>query len=298
MLEPVSAVIPNRDGVDLLRTTLPPLFAELPPPEHEVIVVDDASEDDSLAMLRAEFPSVRVIALEQNVGFGEACNRGFAEARHGMVLLLNSDMVVMPGSMNLLAEHFSDPRMFAAGPIYLGDDEDLESLGSRGGPVRPQIGAPAGGGLFRRDVFHELGGFDPLYYPFYWEDLDLGWNAWRAGWRVMYDTRCHFVHMVSRTIKRLYSAAYVRRIRARNRILFGWKNFDSPALLRAHHLTLVRRIAADLIRRRDTASLLGLMDALRMRTVALAAQPAGPAQLTGAEILEQSHQDLAELLRI
>jgi len=60
----------------------------------------------------------------------------------------------------------------------------------------------------------------------------------------------------------------------------------------------VRRIAADLIRRRDTASLLGLMDALRMRTVALAAQPAGPAQLTGAEILEQSHQDLAELLRI
>ncbi|NSW54646.1 MAG: glycosyltransferase [Armatimonadetes bacterium] len=297
-MQPITAVIPNRDGADLLRATLPPLLAELPPPNHQVLVVDDASKDDSVAMLARDFPSVCVVALNENVGFGAACNQGFADAVHDVVLLLNSDMAVTPGSISLLLEHFQDPSTFAAGPIYLGDTEKLENLGVRGGQVRPQIGAPAGGGLFRRDLYLDLGGFDALYHPFYWEDLDLGWNAWRAGLRIVYDTRCHFLHMESRTIKRLYSAAYVRRIRARNRVLFGWKNFDTPELLRAHTGAVARHILGDLLRRRDPASLLGYLDARTMRAAALASRPKDPPKRTSAEILAASQTDLARLLRI
>ena len=190
---PISVVIPNRDGADLLRRTLPPVLRELPPPRHEVLVVDDASEDDSVAVLAAEFPQVRVVALETNVGFGAACNRGFAEARSELVLLLNSDMEVTPGSVEVLLEHFGDPRVLAAGPEYHSDKPNPPPLPTGPGPFWNQVGVPAGGGLFRRGAFLQLGGFDPLYHPFYWEDLDLGWAAWRAGWRNVYDTRCHFL---------------------------------------------------------------------------------------------------------
>ena len=59
---PISAVIPNRDGADLLRRTLPPLLRELPTPENEVVVIDDASTDGSVEMLREEFSTVRVVS--------------------------------------------------------------------------------------------------------------------------------------------------------------------------------------------------------------------------------------------
>jgi GT2 family glycosyltransferase len=260
--------------------------------------VDDGSEDDSLAMLEAKFPTVRVTSLQESVGFGAACNLGFETARNDLVLLLNSDMEVTPGSVGLLLGHFSDPQVFAAGPRYVSSGEDTEPQDDGPALVRPQFGSPAGGGIFRRAAFLELSGFDPLYYPFYWEDIDLGWNAWRAGHRIIYDARCHFLHLESVTIKRLYSPGFVRRIRARNRCLFGWKNLISPPLRRLHNLMLARHIIADLIKRRDPASLLGFLDAWRMRKDALSSRPETVPARTDQQILADSETDLKMLLRI
>ncbi len=297
-MQPISAVIPNRDGADLLRLILPPLLEQLPPPGHEILVVDDASEDDSRDMLAGEFPSVRVVALETNLGFGAACNRGFGEARHDMVLLLNSDMIVTPGSLQLLLEHFDAPDIFAAGPIYLGEGEDPANLGRRGGATRHQIGTPAGGGLFRRSMFLELGGFDPLYHPFYWEDLDLGWNAWRSGKRIVYDTRCPFVHMENRTIKRLYSAAYVKRIRARNRVLFGVKNLRHPSLLGQFLGRCLLRAGGGLVKRRDASSLVGVFMAGVRLSAALRQRHTCHPGLDDLSILERSHTPFGALLGV
>lgn len=297
-MQPISAVIPNRDGVEILRRTLPPLLQELSLERDEIIVIDDASEDDSVGMLGREFPTVRVVALERNVGFGAACNLGFERARHDLVLLLNSDMEVTPGSIALLAEHFEDPDVFATGPEYWSDDP------SKPRPPRgptdwwPQLGAPAGGSLFRRDKFLELGGFDPLYYPFYWEDVDLGWNAWRSGLTIVYDTRCHFVHLESATIRKLYSASYVKRIRARNRCFFGWKNFQSPWLRRRHSLSLVRRALGGLLRRGDASDLLGLCDAWRHRRAIMRSRRSDPALRTDEQILADSCTSLCLLLSL
>jgi GT2 family glycosyltransferase len=293
----LSAVIPNRNGADLLPQTLPPLLRELAGHDHEVLVVDDASEDESVALLQREFPQVRVVELPSNVGFGAACNHGFQEARYPLVLLLNSDMIVTPGSLNVLLPHFSARDVFAAGPAY-------EQVGEKDSPQlvapqpRPQLGAPAGGGIFRREVFLKLGGFDALYYPFYWEDLDLGWTAWRQGWRIIYDPRVRFMHLASATIGRLYSRAYVARVRARNRCLFGWKNFTRGWLRRRHQVVVLRRAVVDLLRRGDPAALLGLWDAWRMRRRAWAARPAQPPVRTDEQILTASHTDLKVLLSL
>lgn len=280
-----------------MRQTLPPLLRELPPDEHEILVVDDASEDESVEVLGRDFPAVRVVALKENVGFGAACNRGVEEAGNELVLLLNSDMEVTPASIGVLAEHFSEPEVFAAGPRYA-EPGDATALPDGGRElVRPELGSPAGGGLFSRAKFLDLGGFDPLYRPFYWEDLDLGWRAWRAGWRVIYDGRVHFLHLGSATIARLYGPEYVARVRARNRALFGWRNFRSPGFRRRHNWVLARRAVVDLIRRRDAASLRGLWDAWRMRAEAAPRARSG-ADLTDEQILTQLDIDLDLLLRV
>ena len=292
---PVSAVIPNRDGAHLLRRTLPPLLRELPPPVHEVLVVDDASGDDSLAVLRAEFPQVRVIALERNVGFGAACNRGFSEAKHDLVLLLNSDMEVTPGSVALLLEHFADESVFAAGPEYRSDRPDAPPSPKPDPPVWPQLGAPAGGGLFRRAAFLQMGGFDPLYAPFYWEDVDLGWTAWRQGWRILFDARCEFIHLESATIKRLYTPAYVRRIRARNRFLFACKNLHG-ALWLQFILRAKLRSFASLLRRGDPSDAAGeLMALARLGAAVRHRVRGGPSD---AEVLAASHSQFKQLLEL
>lgn len=293
----ISAVIPSRDGADLLRRMLPPLLAELSQAGDEIIVVDDASQDDTVAMLRREFPAIRVLALETNVGFGAACNLGVREASNELVLLINSDMLVTPGAVSELAAHFEAPDVFAAGPAYWSAAPDAPAPPGVG-RVFNQLGAPAGGGIFRREMFLSLGGFDELYYPFYWEDLDLGWAAWRAGLRILYDGRVRFIHLGSATIGKLYSPAYVARVRARNRCLFGWKNFTSPRLRRQHLLAVLRHVAADLFRRGDLSSLLGLYDALRMRRRSLRARPATPPARTDEEIVAQQPGGLETLLRI
>lgn len=286
-MQAISAVIPNRDGADLLRETLPPLLRELPPAQHEILVVDDASEDGSVAALHREFPMVRVIALSENVGFGAACNRGVKEAGNELVLLLNSDMEVTPGSVGLLAEHFSDAGVFAAGPRYAEPGDGTGPLDDGFGLIRPQLGAPAGGGLVVRATFLALGGFDPLYHPFYWEDLDLGWSAWRHGWRIIRDARTCFVHRPSSTIRALYPPGYVRRIRARNRCLFGWKNLTDKVLFARFIGRSVGRALKALGLRRTGQDLLGVIDSVRHVPAALAARPSGPGPATSA-ILEAS----------
>jgi len=293
-LRPISAVIPNRDGADLLRRTLPPLLRELPPDRHEILVVDDASDDDSVEMMGREFRAVRAIALDENIGFGAACNRGFQEASHDLVLLLNSDMEVTPGSIEPLTEHFAEPDVFAAGPRYAEPDEPVGPLDDGLGLVRPQLGSPAGGGLFSRRKFLELGGFDPLYHPFYWEDLDLGWNAWRQGWRIVFDRRACFIHNESATIRRLYAARFVTRVRARNRCLFGWKNLRDKRLLVRFAARSLGRAAKALCLRGVGSELLGVLDSLRYVPRALAGRGEGSGPSDRA-ILEASATPFSRL---
>ncbi len=293
---PISAVIPNRDGADLLRRTLPPLLRELPTPENEVVVIDDASTDGSVEMLREEFPAVRAIALSENVGFGAACNLGMSEARHSLVLLLNSDMEVTPGSVAMLRQHLDDPQVFAAGPEYRNPDPSWRAPEHEQARPSYMLGAPAGGGLFRREVFLELGGFDPLYAPFYWEDFDLGWVAWRHGWKVVFEPRCHFWHLESATIRKLFPAGYIERIRTRNRCLFGWKNLLDPWILARFQARSLLRGISGVLRRHSCASLLGVLDSLPRVPAALRRRHLPPDGRGDWAILRETNTSL-ELLQ-
>ena len=108
----------------------------------ETIVVDNASTDGSVAMVRERFPSVRLIENQSNVGFARANNQALALCQGRYVLLLNSDTVVHPGALKALVEFMdAHPQAGAAGARLLNGDGTLSPPAS---PCSPLAGSSGG----------------------------------------------------------------------------------------------------------------------------------------------------------
>jgi GT2 family glycosyltransferase len=250
-----SAVIPNWNGRDLLEKYLPSVVEAFAiNPANEVIVVDNGSSDGSAEFVRANFPQVKLLALERNLGFGGGSNAGFAAARNPVVVLLNSDMRVAPDFLPPLLEGFRDKGVFSvACQIFFSDPAKLrEETGltqawweDGGLRVRHRIDAGVtglfpcfygGGGscAFDREKFLELGGFDRILEPFYLEDTDLGYMAWKRGWKVLYQPRSVVFHEHRGTIGKRFSDAQIQAVLKKNFLLFCWKNIHEWGRLTGH----------------------------------------------------------------
>jgi len=250
-----SIVIPNWNGRDLLEKYIPSILeATKGNPAHEIIVVDNASEDGSAVYLKQAFPAVRVLELDRNYGFGGGSNRGFEAAKNDIVVLLNSDMRVAPDFLAPLLEGFDDENVFAVScQIFFTDPDKLrEETGltqawwENGGlRVRHRIDERVtrafpcfygGGGscAYDRRKFAELGGFDELLAPFYLEDTDLGYMAWKRGWKVFYEPRSVVWHEHRGTIGKKFSQEYIQSILKKNFLLFCWKNIHEWPRLGSH----------------------------------------------------------------
>ncbi len=250
-----SVVIPNWNGRDLLEKYLPSVVAALAGNEdNEVIVVDNGSSDDSAEFVRERFPGVKLIALKRNLGFGGGSNAGVRAAVNDIVVLLNSDMRVDPGFLMPLLSGFDDASVFAVSCQILFTDpaKRREETGltqgwwEEGGlRVRHRIDDEirdlypcfyGGGGscAFDRRKFLELGGFDPVLEPFYLEDTDLGYQAWKRGWKVLYQPRSVVYHEHRGTISKRFTEAEIQAVLHKNFILFTWKNIHEWRRLVAH----------------------------------------------------------------
>ena len=250
-----SVVIPNWNGSDLLEKYIPSIIRAMAASnENEIIVVDNGSSDGSAEFLRNRYPAVRVVALPENLGFGGGSNAGFAEAKNDIVVLLNSDMRTDENFLAPLLEGFSDERVFAVScQIFFRDEKKpreetglTQAWWANGGlRVRHRIdnrirGAYpcfyGGGGscAFDRRKFAELGGFDRLLSPFYLEDTDLGFLAWKRGWKVLYEPRSIVYHEHRGTIGKTFSEEYIQSILKKNFILFCWKNIHEWPRLCSH----------------------------------------------------------------
>lgn len=250
-----SVVIPNWNGRDLLDKYLPPLIEAMKGhPENEIIVVDNGSEDGSKEFVRQRFPEVRLLDLPKNLGFGGGSNAGFQVAKNDIVVLLNSDMRVARDFLQPLLDGFDAPDIFAVScQIFFPDpDKQREETGlthawwAQGtlrvrhvidDQVRSLYPCFYGGGgscAFDRRKFLELGGFDHILRPFYLEDTDLGYAAWKRGWRILYQPASHVWHEHRGTIGRKFSRGYIDSIIRKNFILFTWKNIHEPGRLLGH----------------------------------------------------------------
>ena len=250
-----TVVIPNWNGRDLLERYLPSVIAALSHnPENEIIVVDNGSADGSADFVRNAFPDVKVLALDRNLGFGGGSNAGFRAARNDIVVLLNSDMQVSPDFLPPLVEGFRDERVFAVScqiffrdPAKLREETGLTQGWWQDGGLKVRHRADSGladlfpcfyggGGscAFDRRKFLELGGFDILLAPFYLEDTDLGYMAWKRGWKVLYQPRSIVYHEHRGTIGKRFSEAQIQAVLKKNYLLFCWKNIHDWRRLAAH----------------------------------------------------------------
>jgi GT2 family glycosyltransferase len=250
-----SVVIPNWNGRELLEKYLPPLIAALGGnAANEILVVDNGSEDGSAEFIRKRFPKVRVLALPKNLGFGGGANAGFREARNDIVVLLNSDMRVDRGFLAPLLAGFTDEKVFAVScQIFLSDPEKRrEETGLTEGwwedgslrvshredaeiqTLYPCFYGGGGSCAFDRRKFLELGGFDELLAPFYLEDTDIGYLAWKRGWKVFYQPASKVWHEHRGTIGKKFSPEFIDGVLKRNFLLFVWKNIHGWKRMAEH----------------------------------------------------------------
>jgi GT2 family glycosyltransferase len=209
-------------------------------------------------------PTLKLVRNPVNIGFGESCNRGFAAATYPLVLLLNNDVELSRDAIAHLVEHFVDPSVFAVHchvfELESGDECGTGKIGRFGRgfirvhqsyvPIMDSVNAGplysifAGGGsaMFDAQKFRALGGFEPLLSPFYWEDVELSYRAWKRGFTVLYDPRSVARHRISSTIGRLKQER-VRRIEQRNRLIYHWIHIQDGRLM-ASHIAWVLLLAA------------------------------------------------------
>jgi GT2 family glycosyltransferase len=261
-------IIVNYNGRELLARSLPAaLAAARQAGDHHVIVADDGSSDDSAEFVIYQHPEAKLLALRHR-GFGATCNTAVAAAETEVVVLLNSDVVLQPNSLPPLLADLAQSDVFAAGCKFVNPDGSLtDALGNRTSgewrkgllylhhetnPDRltqtcPQLYANGGGMAFWREKWLALGGFDPLYHPFYWEDVDLGYRAWGRGWKVLYEPASVAFHEQGSTIARVHHLSEVELISARNAVLFTWKNLLDPRLFRRMMAAQARWAADDIL---------------------------------------------------
>jgi len=263
----VTVQILNWDGLHLLKECLPSVvdavrqYSNRTGGSHEVVVVDNGSRDGSIDFLRDGFPNVRVVRLDRNYGFAGGNNRGFAHVHSDVVVLLNNDMKVAPDFLEPLLAPFSDAGVFAvASQIFFPDrNKRRQETGlTRGefesgffrfwhGDIPDGDGTSsavpvfwAGGGSCAMDLRKamSIGGFDSLYDPFYVEDTDISWQAWKRGWKCLLGPQSHVVHQHRGTSRPRFGDDFVDRMIRRNQFLFVWKNVTDLAMTLEHLVAL------------------------------------------------------------
>ncbi len=289
----LSVVIPSWNARDLLEKFLPSVVraAEFHP-DNEVIVVDNASEDGSAEMVRERFPSVRLLRMERNLGFGGGNNAGVLAARNRIVVVLNNDMRVEPDAFERLLEGFTDSRVFAvtAQIFFIDKGRRREETGLTEGyfergffrlghlaeddlnGLYPTFYAGGGSTAYDREKYLELGGFDGLFHPFYVEDADLSYNAWKRGWKVLYQPLAIVHHEHRGTIGKRFSPAQIDAILKKNYALMVWKNMHQWSAVAQHFLALYTGLVLWTLTRAagSPATLPGYLGALRGWPKALA----------------------------
>jgi GT2 family glycosyltransferase len=210
-----TVVIPTLDARELLTQALEAL--EHQTVEHDVVVVDNASTDGTAELVHDRFPAVRVLRLEENLGFGRAVNRGVELVETDAVVLINNDVICEPEFLGRILEPLDDGAGMAAGVLLQHDrpglvdsagielDTTLRSWDSfwnrsaaelaGGEPVGPCGGAAA----YLTQAFRGVGGFDETFFA-YWEDVDLALRLQLAGHRCVRATSARALHKHGQTL--------------------------------------------------------------------------------------------------
>lgn len=218
----------------------------------EVIVIND-NPAQSIKKSLEIFPQIELIENQKNLGFAGAVHKGVMHAKSEYIMLLNSDVILNDTSyMKALISMQGDPKIFAISFAQKEKDGSIVGKNSiywKGGffqhkkasDLKKGINGWAEGGscMINKRLYKEIGGFDPLYAPFYWEDIDISYRAWKAGYQIFFDPEITVQHHHESTIGKYFSREIIKSIAYRNQFIFIWKNIEDRALLFSHVIRLL-----------------------------------------------------------
>lgn len=243
----VSIIIPNYCGKTLLEKYLPSIFLALNSSKcifgYELIVVDDFSTDNSIDFLQSEYKEIIVIKNVSNCGFSKTINKGIFQAKYEYVFLLNND-IFLPvdffDKINLSVLYDTDffgiyPTIYNCDKSKVLESRKVPSLAF--GVIKYKdklvqtnfaysLYLSGGCALLNREKLLYINGFDTIYSPFYYEDLDLCIRAWKMKWKCYYTSKTYAFHLHSVTVNSLFSKEFVRIISVRNKLIVNYLHID------------------------------------------------------------------------
>lgn len=268
-----SFIIVNWNAGQFLVDAMASIYEEWGADDAELIVVDNASDDGSVATARARFPQATLVCNEENLGFARGVNAGLAAAGGDLLFLVNPDAYLLPGSLErMIAFMNSNPEVGLMGPQVLNSDRTLQ----RSARHRPTLGRAIARALaldvlvpslafpdhghtgdvdvlsgafwvVRRAALAEVGGLDEGFFM-YAEDVDWSRRFAQAGWRVTYFTDAQVVHHGAKSSQHAPTRFFVEMRRADLRY---WRKHHGAVptvayalVLTIHHLL---RVAAGLL---------------------------------------------------
>jgi len=251
----VSVVTVNWNGKDHLETLLPSLTVLDP---REIILVDNGSSDGSQDFVRSRYPAVRIIQNDTNRGFAQPNNLAAEVAQGRCLAFINNDMRVDPGWIKTALARMGGTVICAGSRILDWSGEKIDFNGSSleylgyalqrdlGQPWR-SVGSPdrilfpcGGAMLIDREVFRQVGGFDEDYFAIF-EDVDLGWRLWLAGYEVAFASDSVAFHKGHGTFK-TQANEKMRYLMHRNAMFTVLKNYEETAFRKVFALAIVLAI--------------------------------------------------------
>lgn len=250
----VSIIVINYNGKNLLERFIPSV-ANLNYPNYEVIVVDNASTDDSVKFLKNIYPQFRVIQSDKNYGTAQGSNIGARYAKGEYIFFISNDMELDREILNYMIERVqSDPkigictckmrRITEKGERLniidsVGGDLDLFGFPSARGINEVDKGqydcftevffSFGGAMLIRKKVFEEVEGYDSSFFTLA-DDIDLSWRVRLLGYRVVAELRAFLYHTVSATLGTHFGRSFKRYTSEKNTLRMLIKNYSFLSL--------------------------------------------------------------------
>lgn len=245
----VSIIILNWNGEKYLRRCLESVINSSYP-SKEILVVDNASSDDSITIIR-EFPEIRLIQNPTNLGFAQGNNLGYQHSTGDYIYFLNNDTYVEPDFLEPLVKAFESDQDLGGvqSKIYLpNEDNRLDNVGGYltwtgflyhygfrkldGSKYQRELeifSAKGAGMCFKREVIEKVGLFDEDFWA-YFEETDFCWRVWLAGYKIKFMPESKIYHLLAASFRTVPAHSVVFH-NYKNRLCSLTKNLSAPYLL-------------------------------------------------------------------
>jgi GT2 family glycosyltransferase len=254
----VNIIILNYNGEELLRRFLPSVVKSAARSRYPcaVTVLDNCSQDESVKFINENFPSVIIYQARENrvlCSYNEIASR----VDEDVLIFLNNDIGTEEGFVDPLVSVFEREK----DAFFVATHSDCSIAKKRWGIIsaetdypgyaerenRPGLTFSAGVGAFDRKKFLELGGYDDLYLPGRYEDVDLCYRGWKRGWKGYYEPGSRKVHLGAASFEKAFDGMAIQTMVFRNSLLFMVKNVRDPFLLAQFFAMLTARLLTGMV---------------------------------------------------